>query len=217
MTHSADLCNTSSGYTDGSSNLRRPDRAGRRHPQPDAAGARAPRAHGLGVVRRPAAAAIHGQPAPQDSARRRVGILAPRRHEPLLHAGARRSGAGDPPALGAASRAGQPDPRRRSGRPAPSRRPRPAADQVAGVLRVRRRSMGPPAPGHVRPRVPSAGAPGTARPRMGRRRSRMRHGPGRRGARAVREAGHRRRSLERHAGRRPSPGPRSSERRRAAR
>ena len=124
------------------SHFRRPDRARGRHPQPHAAGARAPRADGFGAVRGPAAAAIHGQPAPQDAARRRVGLLAARRHEPLLHAGARRPRAGDAAAVGAAPRAGEPDAGRRPGRPATPRRSRPAAEQVAGVLRIRGGAVG---------------------------------------------------------------------------
>ena len=71
--------------------LRRPHAAGRRYPQPDAAGAGAPRADGLRAVRRPAAAAVHRQPSPQDAGRRRLGRVAARRHQPLLHAGARRA------------------------------------------------------------------------------------------------------------------------------
>ena len=62
----------------------------------------------------------------------------------------------------------------------------------------------------------SARAAGTARPRVDRRRPRLRHGPGRGGARAVRQAGDRRRSLERHAAGGAPPRPRSAQRRRAA-
>ena len=138
-------------------------------------------------------------------------VLAPRRHEPLLHAGARRSRAGDPAALGAAARAGEPDRRRRSGRAAAARRPRPAAD-------ASRRSSSRPPPGQwdrlredlFGARVAPAGAARAARRRVGRRRSRLRHGPGRGGAGAVRAAGHRGRSLERHAAGGPSPAARSA-------
>ena len=70
------LCNTSSGYTDGSGDFRRPDRAGRRDAQPDAAAARAARADGVGALRRPAAAAVDGQPPPEGAGRRRLGRVA---------------------------------------------------------------------------------------------------------------------------------------------
>ena len=133
-------------------------RAGRRHAQPHAAGARAPRADGLGALRRAAAAAIDGQPPPENAPRRRLGRLAPRRHEPLLHAGARRARAGDAPALGAPSRAGEPDARRRPGRPAAARRAGRRQTQVAGVLRVGGGAVGPPARGSVRPGLVSARA-----------------------------------------------------------
>ena len=140
--------------------------------------------------------------------RRRVGLVAPRRHEPLLHARSGRSRAGDPPSVGAAARAGEPDPRRRSGRAAAPRRARAAADEVAGVLRSRPRAVGPPARGSLRPRVASPRAAGAARRRIGssatsvaaRARSRRRLHRS--------SPGHRRRSLGRHAAGRASPGAR---------
>ena len=75
-------------------------------------------------------------------------------------------GAGHPPALGAPPRAGQPDARRRPGCPASSRRPWPAAEQVAGVLRVRGRAVGRCASGYVRTRVSPPGTSRAARPRV---------------------------------------------------
>ena len=65
--------------------------AGRCDAQPDAAAARAARADRRRAVHRPAASAVDRQPAPEDAVGCRLGRLAARRHEPLLHACARRA------------------------------------------------------------------------------------------------------------------------------
>ena len=49
------------------------------------------------------------------------------------------------------------------------------ADEVSGVLRERRRPVGQTSAGPLRADVGPAGAPGTSRSRLGRRRSRLRH------------------------------------------
>ena len=112
--------------------------------------------------------------------------------------GARRRGG--PRALGAAPRAGErrpPGPIRTRG--ASQTCSRAGRRQVAGVLRVGRRAVGQAARGSVRRRLYLAGAARAARRTMERRRPRLRHGPGRRRARAVRGARHRGRSFGRHA------------------
>ncbi len=65
-------------------------------------------------------------------------VVAPRRHEPLLHARARRARPRDAAPLGAAARAGRPHAGRRSGRAPASRRAR------RGGRRSRRSSSRPP-------------------------------------------------------------------------
>ena len=109
-------------------------------------------------------------------------------------------GPGDAAALVAAARAGQPDAGRRPGRAAAARRARPAADASRRSSSRRRRGSGT---GCARTCSGAAShlhaLPGLLDPDVDRRRSRLRHGPGRRRARAVRRAGDRRRSLGRHA------------------
>ena len=92
------------------------------------------------------------------------------------------------------------DGRRRPGRAAAAGRAGAAPDQVAGVLRVGGRAVGPAARGAVRAQRRHLQAlPGAARRALGRRRSGLRHRPGQRGARAVRRARDRRRRVRRDA------------------
>ena len=94
------------------------------------------------LVRRAPAAAIDGQPAPENAGRCELGRIPPRRHEPVLHAGARRARPADPAAMGAASRAGGRDRGRGSGCVAAEGRPRRGADRSPRNSSIRPRASG---------------------------------------------------------------------------
>ena len=92
-----------------------------------------------------------------------LGCLPPRRHEPVLHAVARRARRARASAVVAAARSGQRHRRRRSGCPASEERARPASVEVAGVFRISGGAMGQAARGSIRHGLPSAGAAGASR------------------------------------------------------
>src|SRR4051812_19199363 len=84
-------CNYISGFTDGCCTgsepyIRGPLDARRRDAQPHAVAPRSARTDGIRALRRASAAAIDGEPAPEDAGRCELGRLAPGRHQPLLHA-----------------------------------------------------------------------------------------------------------------------------------
>ena len=136
-----------------------------------------------------------------------MGDLAARRHQPLLHAGARRARARDPAVVAAAAGAGEPDQRRGSGCPAAQGRAGAAADGVAGVLRVRRRVSGIGcAPRCSAPPRTSRRCPVCSTRRWTVGRPGLRDGSGGGGARAVRDEGDRRRSLAATCSRRRAAG-----------
>src|SRR5687768_1949944 len=73
----------------------RPEFHGPEHPcgcnaEPDAPAARPYGADGVGTVRGIAAPSVHRESASQDPARRGLGSITSRSHEPLLHLGVRR-------------------------------------------------------------------------------------------------------------------------------
>ena len=181
---------------DSRANPRPPDGARRPDAQPDAAAARAARADRVGALRRPAAAAVDRQPPSEGAGRRRLGCVAARGHEPLLHDDARRARRRRPAGCGCWSAS------RSAPTPAPTRMQRRLQSvlaerriEVAGVLRVVGRPVGSAARRAVRRSLPPRGAAGAARPSVDRRRSRLRHRPGQRRARAVRRARDRGRRL----------------------
>ena len=151
------------------------------------------------AVRGPPAAAVHGQPAPEDAGGRRLGHLAARRRRAATTAPC------SPPQATngklwsllreqvAGTSAVDQDARRREVGDDP------AADRLAAVLRVGRRPVGQDPRGAVRPRVAPPCAGRTARRALDRRRPRLRHRSGGGGARAVRRRRHRGRSLRRDA------------------
>ena len=136
-----------------------------------------------------AAAAVHRQPAPEGAGRRRLGRGARRGHEPPLHDDARRPRPAGAPALAAGPRAGRRRRRRRRRISAGCRRRWPSGARS-------RRSSSPRRPASGIACATSCSAIAFTSPRwprsrdrdVDRRRSRLRHRPGERGARAVRRA-----------------------------
>src|SRR5262249_50039195 len=151
------------------------------------------RARGSRARGGPPAAAVHGEPPPEDPGPPGLGDEPrPRRREPLPHGGPRGPGAA---ALG-------PDPRRVGAlghaAPGPAAPPPPPARARPGrrsLLRGRGRPMGQAARRALRLRVHARGPPGPAPVRLGGGRSGMRDRPAYRGPRAPRRAGHRRRPV----------------------
>ena len=170
--------------------------AGRHDAQPDAAAARPARADGVRAVRHPAAAAVDRQPPPQGAGRQRLGRVARRRHQPPLHDDARRPRRRRRGGCGcwSASRSGRRRPRRRisggcrrrSPSGAPSRRSSSPRRPASGIA-LRDELFGD--------RFHLAALAALRRRRLDGRRSRLRHRPGERGARAVRRARDRGRRL----------------------
>src|SRR5438309_6156239 len=150
-------------------------------------------------MRHHAAPPVDGEPPPEGAAGCRMGRLARGRNEQPLFDDARRRGRNGATAVAARSRAGWADAGGRAGSAAAAGGAGGAPHQIAGILLVICRSVGPRARRTVRRSLPSRGVCRVRAARMGRRRSRMRHGPGQCRHRAIRSARGCRRRVSRDA------------------
>src|SRR5438309_2770112 len=150
-------------------------------------------------MRHHAAPPVDGEPPPEGAAGCRMGRLARGRNEQPLFDDARRRGRNGATAVAARSRAGWADAGGRAGSAAAAGGAGGAPHQIAGILLVICRSVGPRARRTVRRSLPSRGVCRVRAARVGRRRSRMRHGPGQCRHRAIRSARGCRRRVSRDA------------------